>query len=214
MITRMNDRYLPFRFTIGALALVLSTAILIAGCQTLRGVSNLRKVDFTLDRVSEARLAGVDLREVRSYEDIGATDMLRLSAAIAENEMPLSFTVHIGARNPETNDQDARLTQMDWRLFINETETIAGRFDREVVIPPGQPTDIPIDMDLDLVRFFDGNLREIVNLALALGGDGEPANIQLRARPTVQTAIGPITYPREITIVNEDVSRSAMPESR
>lgn len=210
----MNDQRVPSRSAITALVLIVAAAGFLAGCQTLRGVSNLRKVDFTLDRVSEARLAGVDLRNVRSYEDLGATDMLRLSAAIADNEMPLSFTVHVGARNPETNDQDARLTQMDWRLFINETETINGRFDREVVIPPGQPTDIPIDMELDLVRFFDGNLREIVNLALALGGDGDPANIQLRARPTVRTAIGPITYPGEITIVDEDVSRPSNPRSR
>lgn len=188
----------------------IAIAVLISGCQTLREVSNLRKVDFQLDRVSDARLAGVSLDDVRSYNDIGATDMLRLSAAIADGEMPLQFTVHVGARNPAENNQNARLTQMDWRLFLNDRETIAGRFDREVVIPPGEPTDIPIGMELDLVEFFDGNLREIVNLALAIGGEGEPTNVKLRARPTVQTSIGPIRYPNEILIVNEDVNESTV----
>jgi hypothetical protein len=188
----------------------IAIAILISGCQTLREVSNLRKVDFQLDRVSDARLAGVSLDDVRSYNDIGATDMLRLSAAIADGEMPLQFTVHVGARNPAENNQNARLTQMDWRLFLNDRETIAGRFDREVVIPPGEPTDIPLNMELDLVEFFDGNLREIVNLALAIGGEGEPTNVKLRARPTVQTSIGPIRYPNEILIVNEDVNQSTV----
>ncbi|HHP7238014.1 LEA type 2 family protein [Longibacter sp.] len=177
-----------------------------SGCQTLREVSNLRQVDFRLDRVSDARLAGVSLRNVDSYDDIGAADMLRLSSAIADGQMPLAFTVHVAAQNPSENGQNARLTELDWRLFLDDKETIAGKFDREVVIPPGEPTDIPISMELDLVDFFDGNLREIVNLALALGGEGEPTNVKLRARPTIQTAIGPIRYPNEIMIVNEDVN--------
>jgi len=133
-----------------------------------------------------------------------------LSSAIADGQMPLAFTVHVAAQNPSENDQNARLTELDWRLFLDDKETIAGKFDREVVIPPGEPTDIPISMELDLVDFFDGNLREIVNLALALGGEGEPTNVKLRARPTIQTAIGPIRYPNEIMIVNEDVNRETV----
>lgn len=195
---------IPVAALIAGLGLMI--ALLMSGCQTLREVSNLRQVDFRLDRVSDARLAGVSLRNVDSYDDIGAGDMLRLSSAIADGQMPLAFTVHVAAQNPAENDQNARLTELDWRLFLDDRETIAGKFDREVVIPPGEPTDIPISMELDLVDFFDGNLREIVNLALALGGEGEPTNVKLRARPTIQTAIGPIRYPNEIMIVNEDVN--------
>ncbi|PEN15112.1 hypothetical protein CRI94_02150 [Longibacter salinarum] len=214
-----HTRFLPFmkdirqRIPVAVLiaGLGLAIAVLMSGCQTLREVSNLRKVDFRLDRVTDARLAGVSLQGVDSYDDFGATDMLRLSAAIADGKMPLEFTVQVAASNPAENSQNARLTQMDWRLFLQDKETIAGRFDREVVIPPGEPTDIPIEMELDLVDFFDGNLREIVNLALALGGEGEPTNVKLRARPTVQTAIGPIRYPNEILIVNEDVDGDTVP---
>ena len=199
---------IPVAALIAGLGLMI--ALLMSGCQTLREVSNLRQVDFRLDRVSDARLAGVSLRNVDSYDDIGAGDMLRLSSAIADGQMPLAFTVHVAAQNPSENDQNARLTELDWRLFLDDKETIAGKFDREVVIPPGEPTDIPISMELDLVDFFDGNLREIVNLALALGGEGEPTNVKLRARPTIQTAIGPIRYPNEIMIVNEDVNRETV----
>jgi len=199
---------IPVAALIAGLGLMI--ALLMSGCQTLREVSNLRQVDFRLDRVSDARLAGVSLRNVDSYDDIGAGDMLRLSSAIADGQMPLAFTVHVAAQNPSENDQNARLTELDWRLLLDDKETIAGKFDREVVIPPGEPTDIPISMELDLVDFFDGNLREIVNLALALGGEGEPSNVKLRARPTIQTAIGPIRYPNEIMIVNEDVNRETV----
>jgi hypothetical protein len=99
------------------------------------------------------------------------------------------------------------MTQMDWTLLLSDRETISGTFDREVVLPPGEPTDVPIDVEVDLVRFFDNNLRDLVDLALAVGGEGEAQNVKLQARPTIRTAVGPMEYPGEITIVNKDVGR-------
>jgi len=206
MLMSNARRRLPVAVLIAGLG--LAVAFFLSGCQTLREVSNLRKVDFSLDRVSDTRLAGVSLEGIRSYEDIGVGDMLRIGAAYYDGEMPLRFTTHVEARNPSANGQNARLTEMDWRLLLNERETIGGRFDREVVIPPGEPTDIPITMELDLIEFFDGSRRDIVDLALALAGDGDPTTVQLRARPTIQTAIGPIRYPNEILIVNETVDEN------
>jgi hypothetical protein len=179
----------------------------LTGCQTLREVSNLRKVDFAIDRVSEPTLAGVNLRDVRSYSDLGASDMLRLSAAIADREMPLSFTVHVNARNPAANDVNARLTQMNWTLLLQERETISGTFNRETVLRPGEPTDLPINLELNLVEFFGNNLRDIVNLALSLRGEQAATNVKLQVRPTVRTPIGPMTYPGTITVVDQNVGR-------
>ena len=182
---------------------------LLAGCQTIQEMTALRDVQFDIDRVADAQLAGVRLNDVRSYEDIRATDMLRLSAAIADGEMPLSFTLYLEGTNPEDNSVDARLTEMDWTLLLNDRETISGVFDREVVLAPGEPTPIPIDIRLDAVEFFDNNLRDIVELALAVGGDGPPQNVKLRAQPTIQTALGPMRYPGNITVVNRDVGTAA-----
>lgn len=179
------------------------------GCQTIQEMTALRDVQFNIDRVADAQLAGVRLGDIRSYDDIGATDMLRLSAAIADGEMPLSFTLYLEGTNPDDNSVDARLTEMDWTLLLNDRETISGVFDREVVMPPGEPTPIPIDIRLDAVEFFDNNLRDIVELALAVGGDGPPQNVKLRARPTIRTALGPIQYPNDITVVNRDVGSAA-----
>jgi len=201
-------RRIPIAALIAGIGLAI--AMLISGCQTLQEVANLRNVDFNLDRVSTVRLAGVSLAEVRSVDDIDVTDMLRIGAAYSDGVLPLQFTTVIEARNPSVNEENARLTELDWRLFLNDRETIAGRFDREVIIPPGEPTDIPIAMELDLIKFFDGSRRDIIDLALALAGDGEPTNIKLRARPTIQTALGPMRYPNEILIVNESVDENTV----
>lgn len=204
----MKDRCCRGRPGVVVVVCLTLFGLAVAGCQTLREVSNLRKVDFAIDRISNATLAGVDLREVRSYSDLGTRDMLRLSSAVAEGTMPLAFTVHVRAQNPSSNDVDARLTEMDWTLLLEDRQTISGTFDRETVLPPGTPTDIPIDLRLNLVEFFDNNLRDIVNLALSVRGEQAPTNVKLQVRPTVQTTVGPMRYPGTITVVDREVGRS------
>ncbi len=188
------------------LLLALSLLVLnVAGCTTLREVSNLRKVKFQIDRVSNARLSGVRITDLQSYEDLGATDVLRLGSALSSGELPLSFTLHVRSTNPASNDVDARLTEMDWTLILEEKETVSGRFGREVVLPPGEPKDVSLQVELDLVRFFDDNLQGLVNLASAISGDAPPQTIKLRVQPTVNTAYGPVRYPSPITVVSKDV---------
>ncbi|MFB6246965.1 MAG: hypothetical protein ABEL97_00165 [Salinibacter sp.] len=186
----------------------VSLLLLIGGltsCQTLRQVTNLKDVQFRIDRATDARLAGINLGEVQSYQDLSGADVARLGAALSNGELPLSFTLHVSARNPSTNSVSARLTQMDWTLLLNDQKTIDGTFDREVVLPPGTPKDVPVDIKLDLIDFFDENLRGLVDLASAVGGEGPPANVSLRVQPTVQTPIGRMKYPTPITVVSKEV---------
>ena len=194
-------RRLPGFLALFAALLVLSS------CQTLREVANLRNVDFAIDRVTDGRLAGIDLTRVRSYEDLRPTDVLRLTQAVARGELPLAFTLNLAAENPPDNNVQARLVQMDWTLLLDDRETVSGVFDQTIVLPPGEPRSIPIAIQLDLVRFFDDNAQDLINLALAVSGQGgEPTRVKLQAIPTIDTAIGPIRYPNPITIVSREVA--------
>jgi len=189
-----------------ALGLLLMAA---TGCTTFREVANLRKVQFSIDRVVQPRLAGVDLARVQSYDDLRSTDMLRLGSALSNGTLPLSFTLQLDAENPSSNSVNARLTQMDWTLLLEDKETVSGRFEREVVLPPGEPTDVPFDVELDLVRFFDDNLQGLVDLAAAISGDAPPQTLKLRVQPTVDTRLGPLQYPSPITVVSRSVGDGA-----
>jgi hypothetical protein len=203
----MKDRLRELAPGLSVVVFLALLGMTLSSCTALREVTNLRNVNFSIDRVAQPRLAGIDISDVESYSDVGASDMLRLSASIADGRLPLSFRLHLNAENPSSNSMNARMTQMDWTLLLSDRETISGTFDREVVLPPGEPTDVPIDVEVDLVRFFDNNLRDLVDLALAVGGEGEAQNVKLQARPTIRTAVGPMEYPGEITIVNKDVGR-------
>ena len=186
----------------------MAALLALAGCATLQQLAALRDVDFSVDRVSGVRLAGIDLAGVRSYSDLGVADAGRLALAVTQRELPMDFRVHITALNPEDNSVDARLVRMDWTLFLQGRETLSGVFADETLLPRGQPTDVPISVSLDLVDFFEGSARDLFELALDIAGQGgEPTEVTLRAVPTVDTALGPIRYPQPITIVSREVGR-------
>ncbi len=141
-----------------------------------------------------------------SYSDLNLMDAARVGAAIARRELPLGFQLHVRAENPSDNPVTARLLRMQWTLFLDETETISGLIDQELELPPGQPRDIPVSISLDLFDFFERNGPDLFNLALNLVGVGEqPTQVALRALPTVNTVMGPISYPQPITIVDRRV---------
>jgi hypothetical protein len=187
-----------------ALALVST----VSGCATLQQIAALRSVDFTIDRVSNVRLAGVDMSGVSSYRDLGITDVGRLTLAVAQGALPMDFRLHLTAQNPADNGADARLVRMDWTLLLQGRETISGTFADETLLPRGRATDVPISMSVDLVDFFSGSAQDLIELALSLSGQGgSPREVTLRATPVVDTALGPIRYPQPITIVSREIGQ-------
>jgi hypothetical protein len=188
---------------LAALAAGLAAA---AGCATLQQLAALRDVGFSVDRLSEVRLAGIDLARVASYSSLSLGDAARLATAVSQRRLPLDFRLHLTALNPADNSVDARLVRMEWTLLLQDRETISGTFAQEVLLRRGEPTDVPIAISLDLLDFFQGSAEDLLNLALSLSGQGgEPTQVTLRATPTVDTALGPIRYPGPITIVSREI---------
>jgi hypothetical protein len=187
---------------VGALVL----ALVLSSCATLQQIAALRDVDFSVYRLSGVRLAGVDLARVRSYSQLSVTEAARLASAVSQRTLPMDFTVHLTAVNPEDNSVDARLVRMDWTLLLQDRETLSGTFADETILRRGQPTDVPIDVSLDLLDFFQGSAQDLFDLALSIADpNAPPTEVALRATPTVDTALGPIRYPRPITIVSRNV---------
>ena len=184
-----------------AVAVLVPGAALAPGCATLQQIAALQQVEFALANVSNGLLAGVDIDRVRTYNDLRATDVARLTASAVRGDMPLAFTLHVDATNPESNATAARLVQLDWTLFVDDTETVSGIYNDDRLIEPGTTADIPVSIELDLIDFFGSNVPDLVDLGLNLAGaGGSPARLTLQAQPTVNTAIGPITYPGTISI--------------
>jgi len=199
----MRPRRRFFGLGLGALFLLA-----ISGCATLQQIAALRNVEFSVDHVSDARLAGIDLGRINSFRDLGIVEAGQLALGVSRNRLPLDFQLHLLAENPAGNTTDARLIRMDWTLLLQDRETLSGVFDGDVLLRPGQPTDVPIIISLNLVDFFEGSAQDLLELALSLAGQGgAPKEVALRATPVIDTPLGPMRYPRPITILSREIGR-------
>jgi hypothetical protein len=157
-------------------------------------------------------LAGVDVSKVAEPSRLSIADGLSLTQAFSRKQLPASFTLNVEARNPNTGQSgtrrsDATLNGLDWRMLIDDKQTIAGNIQQPVSVPgSGQSTIIPLGMNLDLYQFFgERGYNDLLNLALAIGGQsGNAARLKLDAQPTVSTPFGPMTYPGRLTIIDRE----------
>jgi hypothetical protein len=175
-------------------------------------MTNLSRCKFKLESVNNFQLMGVRLSDKKSISDFSLTDGVKLTAGFARNEFPASFTLNVAAVNPNdgtggTKQTAATLTSFAWTLIIDNTLTINGDISQPISIPgTGQQTIIPLQMNLDLAKFFkDRGYESVVNLAMALGGvNSSPSRITLRATPRLRTSFGDITYPGAIDIIDKE----------
>jgi hypothetical protein len=199
-----------------ALAAALLFGVL-AGCSAIKqageSVLALQRLQFKLDGVSGGTLAGVDLTKVSQPSRISTVDAVRLAAALADGAWPLSFTLDVAARNPNTDGgsegRPALLSSLAWTLKIDGKETVSGDIPQPITIPgAGSVTTIPLRMEVDLAAFFgEKGYEDLLNLALAVAGaEGTASRLTLSAVPTVSVAGIPITYPGAVTIVDTEFS--------
>jgi len=173
------------------------------GCAGLQQLIALRQVDFSLAGVVSPRLAGIDLSRIRSYPDLSAADVARLGVAVARKDLPFELTLKVRGENPHDNNVTARMIRMQWTLLLQNKETVNGSIDQPFTFPPGEPQTVPLPVSLNLFQFFGGTARDLVDLALAVARvNPDPVTISLRALPTIDTPLGPITYPNPITIIS------------
>jgi hypothetical protein len=194
------------------LSTILSVAFLNLGCTGVYdAIANIQRLQFKLDNVTGMKVAGVPLSNITSISNLSWSDGASILGAFTSGRLPVDFTLNVLAKNPNdgtggTKQSSAVIKNMDWRLFIDNNETINGRVGNITVPGVGQATNIPIGMNFDLLEFFrNAGYDNLLNLALALGGrNGSASRITLKVKPTVETFLGPITYPGEFDVIDKE----------
>ncbi len=189
---------------------ILLLAFTISGCSVYQSFVNLSRLQFKLGEINGFTVNGVSLAGKSKLSDFSSIEILRISQAVANGTLPVSFVLNIQAKNPNDGtggypSTNATIRDFPWRLLINDKETISGGLKNEVTVPgTGEISIIPLQINLDLVRFFQNKgYQDLINLALAIGGStGSSSNLTLYAQPTVSTSLGPIKYPGELKIVS------------
>ncbi len=201
------------KYNIYVILFFLSFGFFQIGCSGVYdALTNLQRLQFKLGRTNNFTIAGVNISNINSISNINLIDAANILAAFTRGQLPASFTLNVLAKNPNdgtggTKNTSAVLKSLAWRLLIDNKETINGNIPNTIEIPGvGQQVTIPIVTSLDLLKFFNNEgYQNLLNLALAIGGSsGSSSRLTLMATPTVDTFLGPIKYPGEITIVDRE----------
>ena len=178
-----------------------------AGCDVLEQASQvamLSKCEFRLATLTNTTIAGVNVQNKNSYKDLTVMDVARVSGAYAAGNLPLSFTLNVEAKNP--NSKAAGMSKLDWILMIDDLEVLTGITEQRVTIPANGGTAIlPMELKLDLMQVLNTkNVESLANFGMNLAGVGNrPTRVALKAKPTIYVGSTPIAYPNYITIRTE-----------
>ncbi len=180
-----------------------AAAIFLASCASFITPTDLSKVKFSLDRVSAVRLAGIDLMDVKTLDELNMFQIGRATMALSRESLPLNLTLHLKSENPLANQVAARLTRMDWTLVLDGRDTISGTMEKNIQLVAGEAQDIPLNLSLNMFEFFDErSAMDMLELAMAFAAEGDamPQGVALKIRPTIDTIFGPITYGKALLI--------------
>ncbi|MFN3597193.1 MAG: LEA type 2 family protein [Rubricoccaceae bacterium] len=188
-----------------ALAALLAAASLVAGCTNTREVRALRDVEFYWLGAPRVTLAGVDVTDVRSADDLRPADLARIGVGAAAGTLPLRMDVLLGACNPPGN-RPARLTRFDWRARLNGREAASGTIDDARRLAPGDTLALRVPVETDLVPLVGGGARDLVEAAVALAtGQTGRARVDVEVRPYVRTGLGTVGL-GTVTVAQQDLA--------
>ncbi|MDC1068021.1 hypothetical protein OAQ99_02550 [Candidatus Kapabacteria bacterium] len=195
----------------------LSLIVLLSSCSQLKqlanSIANLKNLQFSLERIESLDLAGVNISKNTSLNDLSTSSILKLTAAAASKNMPISFNLLVKAENPNStstggnNSSMATITDFPFDLFIDNTKTISGNISSNVKVPEAGVTVFPVSVGFEMFDMFgSGGYQKMAKLAMNLAGfKTDQTKLKVIAIPKISTSIGPLN-PGKITILNKKLN--------
>ena len=173
------------------------------GCSTLLSIANLVNCDFRMKSVSKAKLAGVDVLNIKNVSSLNFLDIGKLTTSYFSGNIPLDLLINIEAKNP--NGNKAALSQFEWVLTIDDVEMTRGKHDHPTEIPGNEIANIPLHVSFNLYELLQGESKDaLLNFALNLVDESnKPTRLGLKIKPTIYINQVPLTYPDYINVGTE-----------
>ncbi len=191
--------------------LSLIALFFVSACAVIQTFQNISRLKYRIHSAADYSLMGIDLTNKKSLKDFNTLETLKLSSALLNGSLPLTFKLNIEALNPNDGTggnpkTDISIASFPYRLLVNDKELVNGNISQPVFVPgKGESVIIPIQIELDIIKSVkEKSLNGILDILLQIGGlSKSTSNLKLKAQPSLGTPIGNIKYPDEITIVDK-----------
>lgn len=185
---------------------VLSLILILPSCDILRQVEEMKmlsKCEFRINSVTDIHLAGVNVSRIQQISDVRPLDLLRLTNAVLNDDLPLNFNLNLEVKNP--NDQAASLNRLEWILFIDELQMLQGTVNERFSTGPGETGLLPVQIGFNLAEVLqDERSDKIIDFGLGLAeGSGKTSRVMVKLKPSVVVGQRNIMYPGWIEVRNE-----------
>ena len=185
-------------------SIIFTLIVLGTGCKTLMSYVNVVKCDFRMKSVTDTRLAGVNIQQIKSFSQLNLFQVGNLTKAYLGGNVPLEFLLNIEGKNPNT--ADATMASFDWILLIDDRQMVSGTNNHEYHIPANGGTEtIPLKVSVNLLDVLNNETKDaLLNFGFNLADAGnKPTRVGLKLKPTINVGGVPITYPGYIDLGTE-----------
>ncbi|MBR4300653.1 MAG: hypothetical protein IKT84_01885 [Bacteroidales bacterium] len=179
---------------------ILAVSFLFVSCDIwsqIEQTAALQNCKFSLKNVQDVSIAGVKLK---NFKNLTASDVVKLTAAIANKKIPLDLNVNVGIQNP--SQQVAAINGLDWICAIDGKDFVSGAVNKKYTIPANSNISMPLAVNTDIYTLFSsGNLDALKNFISSFSGsDATSSRVAIKVKPSVYIGEQKVQFPNFITL--------------
>ncbi|MFT4032015.1 MAG: hypothetical protein QM669_06315 [Siphonobacter sp.] len=150
-------------------------------------------------------LAGIDIRQFRTFEALNPLRYPQLSAGLLQRNVPLDAHINLDIANPTS--RMAAINQLEYRILLTNKELANGFINQRIVVEPGAHTRVPVKLSTNAFQLLsDAATRDaFIQLVQNLAGNNsvKPSKLTIKIKPTLAIGNKQVNYPGYITIDQE-----------
>ena len=160
---------------------------------------------FSLARIDEARLGGLDVRAWRQPNDVNLEQRSQLIKGYVNGNLPLRMSLLLDVRDPSLSAET--LNSLDYEVFIDDKLLGSEQATLNTALPAGgAAASVPLTFELNTVKLLGKDaLPALRNFAVGLADrKRRPLRLGLRLRPTYVTNDGRTVVLKNMLLVETD----------
>jgi len=160
-------------------------------------IENLGKCKFEVEKIENARLAGVAIEDVLTKDGINLTKAPNIALGLLRKDVPFHAVLKLKIDN--TTKQKAAINQFQYIIALGEKELVSGLVDQEIFINPGESSVASINLNTNLYNLIadKGGMEALTRFFT----DKDAKTIlTFKVKPAFKVAGKTIFYPGYITI--------------